>query len=230
VASLDEALKHVGPYPGRVLAVGISGDGRHLVELYMLTGRSAASRSRRLREEPVGSGRVIVEARDGALADGEYLYYFAMGSAGSTLVVGNGDHVDALIAGHQDVTAAAAALNHEFDAIRTPRIAAVTQLGGDEPKITAVSVTAIDADRRSLVSIHQVPELSPGEAIWLRTYAGDDVDVRAWTGSPQRVDLGDVHELPSLCARAVPPPYLVALAIRQTPLPFGRPMVEVLNA
>src|SRR4051794_23880518 len=156
-------------YPGRGIAVHRHHDGR-LEWLYVLTGRSPASRERSL---VAAADRVTVVP----VGEGEHdplRHYSCVRSIGPVLVIGNGDHVDhladGLAAGHPLDDELLAAIDPEPDPpIHTPRIAVVAD---SEVRVVAVQLVEGAVERRL-----ERFELDPGEGIVVHTYGGDTTAV-----------------------------------------------------
>lgn len=94
-----ENLKRLAsnPYPGRGIVLGISADGRHLLQVYWIMGRSENSRNRifvrdgtELRTEPANPARTT---------DPSLVIYTAMRELPGHYLVTNGDHTDTLYHG-----------------------------------------------------------------------------------------------------------------------------------
>lgn len=115
--------QHLGGYPGRGLLLHLGADDV-LGWAYFLTGRSDASKQRRIRHS--GDG-LLIESTQPDAADDPLRYYTCARHGGDYLVVGNGDHVDLVTD-----RVAAGATPHEIielldpepdPPIHTPRIA-----------------------------------------------------------------------------------------------------------
>ena len=159
-------------YPGRGVVVGEGVDGRPFWA-YFVTGRSAASRRRRLR---VGGSAITVEPVDDDARPDDLRHYACVQSTGRFTVVGNGAHVSAIaecLERGDSFERAYEDLAPEPDPpIFTPRIAAAH--GDGETWMGAVWREGPD-DCRETWRI----DGAPGAGHLLTTYAGDDVTIRA---------------------------------------------------
>lgn len=163
--------QHVGGYPGRGLLLHLGADDV-LGWAYFVTGRSEASRQRRLRHADDG---LLIESTQPDAADDPQRYYTCARHGGDYLVVGNGDHVD-LITNRL----AAGATPHEIiellepepdPPIHTPRVALCV---GPTPVFLAVHRGEADVVRR-VIPVRREPRT----AMLLTTYSGS---VEAPTG------------------------------------------------
>lgn len=151
----------IGDYPGRGLIHHIDPDGT-VGWIYFVTGRSDASRSRRLRQERES---LFVEPITGD-PDDHLRHYACARVVNEHLIIGNGDHVDMLAERIADLATAVATIEPEPDPpIWTPRIALAL---GEDPRAIAVSGPPGHIERRNTPLA-----LAPGQATLLTTYAGD---------------------------------------------------------
>ena len=149
-------------YPGRCVVV-YRDPRAGLWWLYFLTGRSEASRDRRLR---YSVDRLLVEPSAPAAHD-DVRHYACTRSSSVGVVVGNGDHVDVL-ASAPELTSAVQEIEPEPDTpIHTPRIAVVLPAGSAVAQVVAVRRRHQRIDRR----VAPVT-LDRGEGVALHTYGG----------------------------------------------------------
>lgn len=159
-------------YPGRGCVAARTTDGTLLLG-YFLTGRSAASRARRL--ELLSSGDIeIKDTSDGA--HDELRHYVASARRGRWTIVGNGDHVEpvatSLAAGTDPVTAWALHTYEPDPPIFTPRIWIGYREADDG--VVVGSATRSNRSDGSADRLLLLPEALPaGEGILLTTYEGD---------------------------------------------------------
>jgi IMP cyclohydrolase len=176
------------PYPGRGLVFGRLTSGEEFIA-YFLTGRSEASRARRL--EVRDSTDVAVVDTSGGPHD-DLRHYLAVAQRGSWLVVGNGDQVGPLaerLAAGTSVLEAGADHTYEPDPpIFTPRIWLARHEQNASPLLGYVRRSERpdgSADRVVCTS-----DLSaPGAAVLMTTYCGTITDV-VTTMCPTSVTVG----------------------------------------
>jgi len=155
--------QRLGDYPGRGLLVHV--DRRGVVGwIYFVTGRSGASRQRMVQQ---AGNALFIRPSVGNPTD-DLRHYACARSFDDRLVVGNGDHVDALASGLQageTLAAAICSIHPEPDPpIYTPRIAVL--LNED---ITLLSVRRDGNDvARTCVPVDRQPATST----LIITYAG----------------------------------------------------------
>jgi IMP cyclohydrolase len=156
---------NISDYPGRGLVYMVEVTGVS-TWAYFITGRSNASKARRVRAD-----LVIVPTE--LSADSDVLRHYACARwANDVLVVGNGDHVDVIATGlkqGQPLELITALIDPEPDPpICTPRIALVM---GSNVHFISVSLSDGEIVRR----IHETP-CDPGIASVLTTYSGTTIE------------------------------------------------------
>jgi hypothetical protein len=181
--ALEDAVGAVG-YPGRGLALGRDGEGVGFFA-YWLTGRSVASKRRRL---VVSEEELVVEDISGESTD-ELRHYTAATRGDGWVVVGNGTQVSELTAARRagiDLQLALREHRYEPDPpIRTPRIFATASTDG-----TGVIVGSARAlpGAEELVEHPSLflEELPTATAVTIKTYGGTAADVST-DGLPELV-------------------------------------------
>lgn len=164
-----EAVLSDRPYPGRVIIVARTAAG--IVAAYAATGRSEASRQRRIRL--TDDGDLLVEPTVGDASD-PLRHYRAVRRVAGHFVVGNGSQVDPVadrIAAGAVPSAALEDLEYEPDPpIFTPRITAVIS---DADSVWLAAAHRGSSERSSADTIvTRVGELGVGDGLLLSTYRG----------------------------------------------------------
>jgi IMP cyclohydrolase len=171
-------------YPGRGLVVGRDDDGVGFVA-YWLTGRSTASRQRRL---VVREREIVVEDNSGASTD-DLRHYTAAIRGGDWVVVGNGTQVSALADARRAGTDLQLALrDHSFEPdppIRTPRIFATASTFATSVVVGSARAVPGAENLVQHPSLY-LAELPPATGVTVKTYAGSAADVVA-DGVPEVV-------------------------------------------
>lgn len=157
------------PYPGRVIIVARTPAG--IVAAYAATGRSPASRQRRIRL--TDGGELLVEPTVGDASD-PLRHYRAVRRVQGHFVLGNGSQVDPVadrIAAGVVPPAALENLEYEPDPpIFTPRITAVIS---DDDIVWLAAAHRGSAERSSSDTIvTRAGELAVGDGLLLSTYRG----------------------------------------------------------
>ena len=175
------------PYPGRGLLVGRSDYG--LVALYWISGRSEASRRRRL----VTRGTELhVEHVSGDRTD-PLRHYQAAGIFQHHFVVGNGRHVAEIGKGLADRSASELLelLEPEPDPpIYTPRIAAVVHLSSEAATFGAATSSPEGPTSHNLLT---TDDFDLGTGLLLATYHGSAEQPSPW-GIPTWVEFAPTLE------------------------------------
>ncbi|MFI7061714.1 IMP cyclohydrolase [Kribbella sp. NPDC050124] len=185
--SLEDAAGAV-EYPGRGLVVGRDEDGLPFVA-YWLTGRSRASKRRRL---VVGDWEIVVEDVSGGPRD-ELRHYTAAVRTADWVVVGNGTQVSDLAAARRSRTDLQLALReHAYEPdppIRTPRIFASASTDGTGVVVGSARAVpgAVDLVQHPSLYLAQLPLAT---AVTVKTYGGSTSAVVA-DGLPEIVSCKD---------------------------------------
>ena len=89
-----ENYKFLGSYPGRGIVIGMTPDGKHMVQVYWIMGRSENSRNRIF---AMDNGFVKTEAFDiSKLSDPSLVIYYAAKNYDNVHIVTNGDQTDTI--------------------------------------------------------------------------------------------------------------------------------------
>lgn len=185
--SLEEAVG-AAEYPGRGLVVGRDEGGVPFAG-YWLTGRSPASKRRRL---VVGEWEIVVEDVSGGPRD-DLRHYTAAVRAADWVVVGNGTQVGELAAARRSGTDLQLALReHAYEPdppIRTPRIFATAATDGTGVVVGSARAVpgAVDLVQHPSVYLAQLPVAT---AVTVKTYAGNTTAPTA-DGVPEIVSWKD---------------------------------------
>jgi IMP cyclohydrolase len=159
---------NISDYPGRGLVFAVD-PGGVATWVYFITGRSKASRARRVRADP--DGLVVVPTEQSVETDA-LRHYACARWANDVLVVGNGDHVDILAEGLKrgvPLEQIVVLIEPEPDPpIWTPRIAL---LMGSKVHFVSVSHSGDQIVRR----VHEA-SCDPGVASVLTTYSGTSLE------------------------------------------------------
>lgn len=168
-----EAVLSERPYPGRVIIVARTDAG--IVAAYAATGRSQASRQRRIRL--TDDGDLVVEPTVGDPSD-PLRHYRAVRRVDGYFVLGNGSQVDPVadrIGSGAVPSAALEELEYEPDPpIFTPRITAVIS---DDDTVWLGAAHRGSFDRASADTfVTRAGEFAVGEGVLMSTYRGPVAD------------------------------------------------------
>jgi IMP cyclohydrolase len=187
-------------YPGRGIVLGLTPDGRNLVQVYWIMGRSANSRNRVFVAE--SNGFVRTKAYDEAkLEDPSLIIYYPARHDGDCHIISNGDQTDTIYQAIQNGDSfedAVASRTFEPDAPNfTPRISGIMDVD-NSPFIYQLSIIkSIGND--SGYATHQFfnyQNALPGVGHCIHTYAGDGNPLPAFAGEPYPVKLqNDIREV-----------------------------------
>jgi IMP cyclohydrolase len=173
-------------YPGRVIVLGITPDGRHLVQIYAIMGRSPSSRSRVFELDDADS-TVKTSPLDMTQTIDPLTIYNAMMELGDSYVVSNGCQTDSIIMALNNQQTLALGLRdhvYEPDPSSTPRISGIWFNG-------AIPVAEIAILRRSVFGrgcdriFYRFDHVAAGSGYFVSTYAHDGNPLPAFNGEPR---------------------------------------------
>ena len=217
MSSLPDLLAS-NPYPGRGLVLAGLTDGP--AAAYLLTGRSQASRSRRLEISAAGALRVrAVDAPD----HDPLRHYVAGAEEAGWTVVGNGSQVVPMAADLvSGVPFAAALARHRFEPdppIHTPRIV-LAHLEGAPQVHLGSALRAEHLERPCWLSV-EVPLPDEGEGYLLTTYAPGSAPSAQRSLVDGEIRAAGRGELAGVLWDALDPALRVAVAVRSLAGPAG---------
>ncbi len=191
-------LQRIMPYPGRLILIGASPKTDRVIVAYALTGRSTASRARRLTFE---ASAVWTEPLDDDAASGgnpDLLFYRAI-AIDRMIAVSNGRQTDDIAialkkARETDrpddiLTRALESWSYEPDGPHfTPRISGCVLTGG----AAALSLIKRGEDGTRL-ALSSSWVLEPGRGLLISTYEGPEQNpLPSFSGEPKAVEVGEV--------------------------------------
>ena len=227
-----EALRR-NTYPGRGLVLGQTPDGRRLVQLYWLMGRSENSRNRILVSE---RGSVRTAALDPArLRDPSLVIYRALGVWADCHVVSNGDQTDTILTALERGGSFQQALRgrtFEPDAPNhTPRISGLMRLGDPGAAYEISVLRAAGGDPACCLRCFYAYERArPGLGHCVTTYAGDGTPLPSFEGDPRPVPIpDDLAAAACLYWEALHPSTRVALVAKDIDLQSGESRMRIIN-
>jgi IMP cyclohydrolase len=205
-------------YPGRGIVLGMTPDGRHLVQVYWIMGRSANSRNRIFAAE---NGFVKTKAFDEAkVEDPSLIIYYPARHYRNAHIITNGDQTDTVYEALQKgetFESALAIRTFEPDAPNfTPRISGIIDL--DQPQYAYQLAIVKSIGNQPDYSTHQFfnyAQAIAGVGHCLHTYAGDGKPLPAFNGEPYPVGLlNTVAETASCYWRLLNPENKIALLVK----------------
>jgi len=184
-----ERLKS-NPYPGRGIILGLDSSGRHAMQVYWITARSAGSKNRILE---VDGEDVLTQPFDPAeRSDDPNIWYRAVARSADRHVVSNGIQTDTVIeylSGGGSFEGALLTHSHETDAPNyTARISGLVDVSGARPE-ARLSKISRSASGAPIHAFYVFQQLTPGIGYCLHTYAGDGNPVPPFASDPYEVAL-----------------------------------------
>ncbi len=218
------------PYPGRGLIIGLSGDGKHFIQVYWIMGRSPSSRNRIFIYDEKGSLRT--EAVDPSqVKNPELIIYQAMAEDGEGwYVVSNGRQTDEIVYpfGLSDLPE-----NWQYepdDPNFTPRITGLLSSRHDLGFFVEILLL-----KRSLLGscsrqLFRYEGLASGLGYCVTTYNGDGNPLPAFTGEPYLLPLeGDIETVAQTIWDTLNDDNKVSLAVKFIDTTTGESTLKVIN-
>ncbi len=191
------AALSANPYPGRGIVLGQTPDGRSLVQVYWIMGRSENSRNRVFFEE---DGAVKTRAFDPSkVKDPSLIIYATSRVHGASHVVSNGDQTDTIRQALElggTFEGALRTRTFEPDAPNyTPRISGMTSVGGPGVAYRLSILKPVAGDLHACVrQFFEYEQAIPGVGHCIHTYRGDGDPLPAFAGEPYPVPLANELE------------------------------------
>ena len=185
----EEALKK-NIYPGRGIVAGMTPDGRNLVQIYWIMGRSVNSRNRIFLQE---SKNVRTKAFDESkLTDPSLVIYYPVREYKNCHIVTNGDQTDTIVNFlSEGKTFSEALLTREFEPDIpncTPRISAmITYEGTNSSLVMSILKTVDNNHETSVHNFYRFSGFTPGYGRCIHTYSGDGEPLPSFQGEPYEV-------------------------------------------
>jgi IMP cyclohydrolase len=184
-----ERLKS-NPYPGRGIILGLDATGRHALQIYWITARSAGSKNRIL--EIDGEDVRTQPFNPADRSDDPNIWYRAVARSGDRHVVSNGIQTDTIvdhISGSGSFESALLTHLYEDDAPNyTDRISGLIDLSGSQPEARLSKIVHSVADA-PVHAFYVYQQLTPGVGYCLHTYAGDGNPIPAFESDPYDIEL-----------------------------------------
>lgn len=187
------------PYPGRGIVLGTSPDGKFLVQVYWIMGRSVNSRNRIFELED--SGFVKTKAFDESkLTDPHLIIYYPARHLPAAHIITNGDQTDTVYDALRlggTFESALATREYEDDAPNfTPRISGITYRN-PAPYVYQLSVLKSEDNTENAGCIRETfgyEKSLPGLGHFVSTYVTDGSPIPSFAGVPQWMPIFDSAE------------------------------------
>lgn len=225
-----QSLLRANPYPGRGIALGITPEGKRLVVVYFIMGRSENSRNRVFIME--GENLRIQPHDPAGVSDPSLIIYRPIRRVDNRLIVTNGDQTDtiyrALRAGGS-FESALRTRSFEPDAPNwTPRISALADCDSGSFRMSILKAQDAEGER-CLRFFFEYPPL-PGRGYFLHTYRGDGPALSSFAGEPLGIPIPE--DIPSFAQAlwdSLDADNRVALYVTAMPLGSGAGQSHVFN-
>jgi hypothetical protein len=181
-------------YPGRGIIIGRTPDGRNMVQVYWIMGRSENSRNRVFETE---GGFVKIRPHDGSkVKDPSLIIYYPVRNLNEAHIVTNGDQTDTIYnAIRQGSGFEAALMNRSFEPDApnyTPRISGIVNLkgGGSAYRLAVIRTEGGNPDY-CVRAFYNFETAIQGFGHCIHTYKGDGDPLPSFEGDPYLVRLMD---------------------------------------
>lgn len=187
------------PYPGRGIVLGTSPDGKSLVQVYWIMGRSENSRNRVFELE--ASGFVRTKAFDESkLSDPHLIIYYPVRDLPNAHIVTNGDQTDTIYDALRlggTFESALATREYEDDAPNfTPRISGITYRNAN-PFVYQLSILKSADNSEEAGCIRETfgyEKALPGLGHFVSTYVTNGSPIPSFEGAPQWMPVFETAE------------------------------------
>ena len=231
--NLNEKKLKGNKYPGRGIVVGMTPDGRNMVQIYWIMGRSENSRNRIfVKEGNAVKTKAFIESK---MTDPSLIIYYPVRVAGNAHIVSNGDQTDTIaeyIGEGRTFEEALLTRCYEPDAPNfTPRISAVIYFNGQESHF-AISILKAMGNNPSeeKKEFYKYAKLAPGEGRCIHTYAGDGNPLPPFEGNPYIVTLGnDIDATAKRYWGMLNPENRVSLLVKYIDTSTGIDTIRIIN-
>lgn len=187
IAQQNFAQLAANAYPGRGIVLGLTPDGKSLVQVYWIMGRSENSRNRVFIQE---GDFVRTAAHDPAkLEDPSLIIYYPVRVDGKRHIVSNGDQTDTVWIGLQNGGTFEGALQtrqYEHDAPNfTPRITGLMDLTEGAPAYQLSILKSFhNSESACLRQFFRYDRAQAGLGHGITTYQGDGSPLPSFAGEP----------------------------------------------
>ncbi|MEI6601961.1 MAG: IMP cyclohydrolase [Clostridia bacterium] len=181
-------------YPGRGIAIGLTPNGRKLVVVYFIMGRSENSRNRIFVAEEAHLRTKAFD--DTKLTDPSLIIYYPVRQFDRTLIVTNGDQTDTINDFIQTGKSFEDALQtREFEPDPpnyTPRISGIAQFeNGTVSYKLSILKTLNNHPMTNLRFFYQYDIPEPGTGHFIHTYQSDGTPLPSFEGEPRGISIPD---------------------------------------
>ncbi len=179
-------------YPGRGIVIGKTPDGKNLVQVYWIMGRSENSRNRIfVREGDSVKTKAYIESK---MTDPSLVIYYPMRTLGNNHIITNGDQTDTIadfLA--ENKTFEEALLTRQFEPDQpncTPRISGIIYFDAVHPSFSlSILKTVNNNDKIQNKEFYTYDEFENGIGKCIHTYMGDGNPLPSFDAHPYTVTL-----------------------------------------
>lgn len=187
-----EKLK-ANPYPGRGIVIGATPDGKKLVQIYWIMGRSENSRNRVfVRENDFVRTKAYDETK---LTDPSLIIYYPLKTFEKCHIISNGDQTDTVydyLKSGSGFEEALMTRTFEPDAPNfTPRITGIIELEGTNAYSLAIVKTQGGDPETCVRSFFHYEKAIPGFGHCIHTYSEDGDPLPSFEGEPYLMPVPD---------------------------------------
>ncbi len=191
-AGENEKRLRANPYPGRGIIIGRTPDGKSMVQVYWIMGRSENSRNRIFTIE---DGFVkILPYDEKKVSDPSLIIYYPVKHLLDVHIVSNGDQTDTIHTSLRNgSTFEAALMNRSFEPDTpnyTPRISGLVDLEGRGSVYRLSILKSVGGDPNYCVrAFYNYETAIPGLGHCIHTYTGDGNPLPSFEGDPYLVSI-----------------------------------------
>ncbi len=230
--SLEQELKN-NTYPGRVIVIGRSADGKQAVTAYFIMGRSTNSRNRIFVTEGEG---IRTEAFDlSKLEDPSLVIYAPVRVLGNKTIVTNGDQTDTIYEGMDSQLTFEQSLRcREFEPDGpnyTPRISGIMHIEGGNYNFAMSILKSNNGDPSSCIrNTFAYENPKAGEGRFLHTYMHDGNPLPSFQGEPKEVAIDkEIDAFTEMLWNSLNEENKVSLFVRYIDIETGKYETRIIN-
>ena len=220
-------------YPGRGIVVGTSEDGKSLVSMYFIMGRSENSRNRVFVPSEDG---IRTQAHDPSkCSDPSLIIYHPVREYEGKLILTNGDQTDTILQSLQSGGSFQDALltrSYEPDAPHfTSRVSALCMLPQNGGYRFEMEILKKAEGSSACLRLHYAYGMLPaGTCRILHTYASNQEPLPPFSGEPASLTAsGGFADMTEAVWQALNAENRISLYSRFTPLDGGEPQIKIIN-
>ncbi len=230
-AKFEQMKLEGNPYPGRGIVLGKTPDGKHLVQVYWIMGRSANSQNRIF--SLLEDGIRIFPFDESKVEDPSLIIYDPIRIEGNNHIVSNGDQtatIQEFLSEGKSFEDAVNSRMFEPDAPNfTPRISGVINLETGKKTLSIIK-TINNEEAYFTHQYFNYNDFKPGTGRCISTYESDGSPIPSFSGEPIEVEvMNTIEENITKYWELLNKDYLVSMAVKFVDVTSGESTLKIKN-